>query len=172
MSVIVQHIIRQYDFNMLYAEALVVDLDETQMTMVPTAGLLNHPAFTLGHLVTGSAMIAEDLGAPVEMPEGWDILFQRKGPNDQSRPDTDASRYPSKQSLLNELYHQHEKVKRYLWAVDASKLQEPVKWRFSTHMPTLLDVIMFMCISHENMHLGQLAAWRRALNLSPALMTL
>ena len=67
----IAHIIHQYDFNLLYAKELVQDLSEEEMTMIPSSGLENHPSFTLGHLVSGSAMLAEDLGAAFEMPESW-----------------------------------------------------------------------------------------------------
>ncbi len=165
-------IIRQYDFNLLYAKALVEDLSAEQMTFIPAAGLLNHPAFTLGHLVTGSAMMAEDLGAEGYLPGGWPELFQRKGPNDQTRPDADVTKYPSKNELTLELEKQHEKVKKALTTINADRLNEEVKWRFGKHMPSMLDLVMFMCISHESMHLGQLAAWRRAMELPAILGTL
>ena len=117
-------------------------------------------------------MIAEDLGAELILPEGWAELFQRKGPNDQARPDTDIAKYPSKDALIAELEKQHDLVKEHLSAVTEAQLQEEVKWRFGNYMPTMLDLIMFMCISHEEMHLGQLAAWRRAMELPAALGTL
>ncbi|MCW3122658.1 MAG: DinB superfamily protein [Flavipsychrobacter sp.] len=172
MNTTIAFIIRQYDFNLLYAKALVTDVPEEVMTFVPSAGLLNHPAFTIGHLITGSAMMAEDLGSESVLPEGWAELFQRKGPNDQKRPDEDKTKYPTKAALLNELERQHESVKELLLSVSEKKLAEPVKWRFGIYMPTLLDLILFMCVSHESMHLGQLAAWRRALNMPAALGTL
>lgn len=172
MNAIIQSIIRQLNFNLRYAEALVEDLADEQMTIVPSAGLVSHPAFTLGHLVTGSAMMAEDLGAAFEVPAGWADLFQRKGPNDQARPDADSSKYPAKDILLAELRHQHNKLIAQLQQTDEIKLAEPVKWRFGNYMPTMLDLVIFMCISHEQMHLGQLAAWRRAMNLPAALGTL
>ena len=95
-------IIHQYDFNLSYARKLVEDLTEDQMTVVPAGGLENHPAFTLGHLVSGSAMVAEDMGSVFEMPAGWSDLFLRKGPGDPTRPDPDKSKYPAKNILLEE----------------------------------------------------------------------
>jgi uncharacterized damage-inducible protein DinB len=74
--------------------------------------------------------------------------------------------------LLRELESQHNKVKMLLNNLDERKLSEIIKWRFSNYMPTLLDIIVFMCINHEAMHLGQLAAWRRAMGLTSALGTL
>lgn len=168
----IENIIRQYDFNLLYAKALVADLSETQMTMVPSKGLENHAAWTIGHLVTGSAMTAEDLGATFEIPENWGDLFLRRGPGDSRKPNPDQSKYPSKEVLIAELEKQHNKVKQYLTKIDSAQLTKPLKWRFGNHMPTLLDVVIFMCVNHESMHLGQLAGWRRALNMPSALAIL
>jgi hypothetical protein len=63
-------IIAQYDFNFQWAKKLVEDVNDNQMTASPFPGFENHPAFTLGHLVTGSAMMAEDL-----------LLFLKGGKN-------------------------------------------------------------------------------------------
>jgi hypothetical protein len=168
----IEYIIKQYHFNLEYARALVQDLTNDQMTVIPTNGLENHPAFTLGHLISGSALLAEDLGGEFEMPDKWADLFLRKGPGDPRKPDPDKSKYPSKHLLLRELEDQHNKVKNLLNNIDKKKLSENIKWRFSSYMPTLLDIIVFMCINHEAMHLGQLAAWRRAMGLNSALGTL
>ena len=168
----IEYIIKQYDFNLEYARALVHDLTGDQMTVIPTDGLENHPAFTLGHLVSGSALLAEDLGGEFEMPDNWADLFLRKGPGDPRKPDPDKRKYPTKHLLLRELEDQHNKVKSLLNNIDIKKLSESIKWRFSSYMPTLLDIIVFMCVNHEAMHLGQLAAWRRAMGLNSALGTL
>lgn len=168
----VETIIKQYDFNLEYAKVLVQDLTVEQMTTVPAPGLDNHPAFTLGHLVSGSADLARDLGAEFEMPDNWADLFVRKGPGDPRKPDLDRNKYPSKHLLITELEAQHNKVKQLLKDIEKNALREPLTWRFSSFMPTVLDVVAFMCINHESMHLGQLAAWRRAMGLTSALATL
>jgi uncharacterized damage-inducible protein DinB len=87
-------------------------------------------------------------------------------------PEADNGQYPRKTDLLKELQHQHEKVKTILNACSEEQLMEPVKWRFSSYMPSLLDLVTFMCITHENMHLGQLACWRRAFGYPSALAML
>ena len=73
------------------------------MTVIPSNGLENHPAFTLGHLVSGSALLVEDLGEEFNMPDKWTELFLRKGPGDPRKPDPDKSKYPTKELLLAEL---------------------------------------------------------------------
>jgi hypothetical protein len=137
----------------LYAKALVHDLDEVQMTAVPANGYENHPAWTLGHLISGSAGIAEDLGAKFEMPVSWVELFLRAGPGDPRKPDPGKEKYPSKATLLNELEHQHNKVKQLLSALNNEDLDTEFKWRFTKYMPTLGDLLHFMCVNHESMHL-------------------
>jgi DinB superfamily len=164
-----QRIIRQYDFNLVFAKQLVDDLTDEQMTTKPSIGFENHPAFTLGHLVTGSAMTIEDLGGKIEIPDGWGELFLRKGPGDPSLPSDNIKLYPTKNDLLKELEKQHNKLKECLLTIEDFKLDEKVQWRFASYMPTLIDVVIFMCINHEAMHLGQLSAWRRAMGLSTAL---
>ena len=168
----IETIIKQYDFNLEYAKVLVQDLTNEQMTTVPALGLDNHPAFTLGHLISGSADLARDLGAEFEMPDNWADLFVREGPGDPRKPDLDKTKYPSKHLLITELENQHNKVKQLLRDVKKNTLSESLIWRFSNFMPTLGDVVTFMCINHESMHLGQLAAWRRAIGLKSALATI
>ena len=168
----IETIIKQYDFNLAYAQALVEDVHEDKMTFVPSVGLENHAAFTLGHLVSASAMLVEDLGGKFEMPENWEKLFIRKGPGDTTLPHPNKQLYPSKEALLFELEHQHEKVKRSLLSLNEAKLNEPFTWRFNRYFPSLLDLVVFMCLQHEAMHLGQLAAWRRAMGYTSALATL
>lgn len=165
-------IIHQYDFNLRYAEALVADLSSAQMTQVPAKGFENHAAFTLGHLVSGSALTARNLGGVMEMRDGWRELFLRRGPGDPNLPTSDVERYPSKSELLSELSRQHELVKELLLKATPEVLEAPFKWRFSSYMPRFLDMLHFMCVNHEAMHLGQLAGWRRALGLPSALAEL
>lgn len=67
--------------------------------------------------------------------------------------------------MLLELEEQHETLKNNLLTVEKDKLVEKVKWRFASYIPTQLDVVLFMCINHEAMHLGQLSTRRRAMRL-------
>ena len=165
----IQEIIQQYDFNLRFAKILVEDLSQEQMTFCPYPGLENHPAFTLGHLITGSALIIEDLGGKYEIPDGWSELFLRRGPGNPRLPNPDKAIYPLKEELITELENQHERLKHILNLVDPFKLNEAISWRFSSYMPTLKDLLIFMCINHEAMHLGQLSAWRRAMKMPSAL---
>ena len=85
-------------------------------------------------------------------------------------PDPDEKKYPLKRDLLMELEKQHDKVKNKLLEKTPEELNAQFAWRFGKLMPTLLDLTIFMCVNHEAMHLGQLAAWRRAMGLPSALV--
>lgn len=172
IKLIKELILKQYHFNLKFAEQLVNDIPPDLMSKHAGNGLENHPSFTLGHLATASAMTAEDLGSSYEVPHGWKKLFQREGPGDPRLPDPDSAVYPSKKMLLDELKKQHEKVIDALNHADDEFLLNSCKWRFDTFFPTILDLATFMCISHESMHLSQLSAWRRAMGFPSALATL
>lgn len=164
-----EQILKPYRFNLAYAEDLVVDVPDNLLFHSPGPGLENHPGFTLGHLVTGSGLTARYLGGAYDIPDGWDERFRRKGPGDPRRPESDPIDAPSKDSLLAELKRQHGIVEELIVALDPSRFEEPCEWRLDGYFPTVGDMLSFMCVTHEAMHLAQVAAWRRAMNLESSL---
>ena len=97
-------------------------------------------------------------------------LFERRGPGDPRLPESDPAAYPSREELLAELRRQHDRVTGAWQAAAATgRLDKAVEWRFDGALPTLGDVAVFLAITHEAMHLGQIAAWRRARGLPSAL---
>ncbi|MCX6312117.1 MAG: DinB family protein [Bacteroidetes bacterium] len=165
----VAEIIRQLDFNLAYAKKLVQDINEEQMTIKPGIGLENHPAFTLGHIVTSYANLVNLLTGEFILADGFKEAFQRNGPGDPTLPSEDSNFYPSKTRIIAELEKQHKRLIDALLKMDHKKLQSDLEWRLSSFFPTYLDRIMFVCVNHYAMHLGQLAAWRRAMNFPSAL---
>lgn len=168
----IAEVIRQLEFNLAYAKKSVEDIPESQMTIKPSAGLDNHPAFTIGHLTTGYANLMNNLTGEYILAEGFKEVFLRTGPGDPTLPNPDSAAYPSKENLLKEMDHQHQRLINYLLQIDPKKLDEKFDWRFSAYFPTYRDRILFLCVNHYAMHLGQLAAWRRAMGMSSALASL
>lgn len=171
-------VLRNYAWNLSYARALVADLTDSQCTEPGGPGLENHPAWTIGHLVTGADILAEDLGLERDLPEGWKELFERRGPGDPRLPVSDPAAYPPMADLLAELERQHLRVAR-VWQQkmeekeqESPRLSDPLEWRYGNMLPTLGDATLFLAVSHEAMHLGQLASWRRAKGLPSALASL
>jgi len=166
------HLLNTYAFNLRYANVLVEDLEEALMTQSPTKGLENHPAFTIGHLVSAAALTSKYLGGPYDLPPDWENLFRRQGPGDPRLPELDSSLYPEKEDLLKALADHHERVEKLILNLEEEAFMKPTKWRYTEHLPTMGGLLFFMCITHESMHLGQLAGWRRAMELPSALAKL
>jgi len=165
-----ESILRTFRWNLRYAEVLVADLEPAVFAQPGPAGLENHPAWTLGHLVTGANLLAQSLGLPDDLPAGWRDLFERRGPGDPRLPDADAGRYPPVAELLAELRRQHDRVEQAWRAKDDAYWRTEEDWAFGRELPTYADSSVFMALTHEALHLGQLAAWRRARGLPSALL--
>jgi len=162
-------VLHQYAWNLAYAEALTDDVPTELWARSGGPGLENHPAWTLGHLVTGSALVADGLGVQIELADGWTDLFLRRGPSDERRPDPDEQRYPPKDAVLLELTRLHDLVSAALRAADIESLGGEEQWRFDGYLPTRLDSLLFMLVAHETVHLGQLGCWRRRFELPSAM---
>lgn len=158
---------RMLDFNLEYARKLVRDLDDRQMTISAGAGVENHPAFTLGHLAVMAARTRVMLGEEMDVPHGWEVLFDREGPGDRRLPA--KGEYPSRDQLIAELTRQHAHLKETLNRASDAQLADGVVWRYADALPSTRDAAGYMTMTHAAIHLGQLAAWRRAMGLKAAL---
>lgn len=168
----INEIINQLNFNRLYARQLIEDIPQEQMNIKPGPGLDNHPAFTIGHLVTSYANLMNQLTGEYILAPGFKEIFLRQGPGDPALPHEDAGAYPSKEALLKEMDVQHERLVAHLRQLSEEKLNEKFEWRLGAYFPTYGNRIMFLCVNHYAMHLGQLAAWRRAMGYDSALARL
>lgn len=165
----ITEIINQLNFNRKYLEQLIADVPEEQMHMKPHRGLENHPAFTLGHLITAYANLYNNLTGEYILAPGFKEVFLRQGPGDPTLPSEDKSAYPTKAAMLAELDVQHNRLVKYLQNISQEKLNEKFEWRLGAYFPTYGNRVMFLCVNHYAMHNGQLAAWRRAMGYDSAL---
>ena len=145
--------------NLDYGQKLVADLDQDQMISQPAPkgeAASNHPAWVLSHLNVYMPLVSKALaGESFEDPKEHEFGMQ-------SKPLSDASVYASKDKLIGDYVSFHEKVIGQMEAGDDSifdtKVQLP---RWQPVMPTVGVLLPYLLCNHENMHLGQLSAWRR-----------
>ena len=155
------HVAYLYGFNLSYAEKLVSDVTTEQMTQQP-GGVVNHPAWSLGHLVVSSGHLGQMLGLESSVPDGWDKTFATGGV-----PSAEGADYPSKEEILDALKAQHERNTEALKKADPSTFASPhPDEKMRAYFPTVGDMVIFMMTSHEMGHLGQVAAWRRAMGIA------
>ncbi len=159
----IEHLVYLYEFNLKYAEKLVEDVSIEQMSAQPS-GLINHPAWTLGHLGVSADHLGQLLGLQSELAESWRESFKTGG-----EPSGNPLVYPTKKDLLGTLKVQHERNTVAIQKTSASRFAEThPDEKMRDYFPTVGDMIIFMMTSHEMSHLGQIAAWRRAMGLGSA----
>ncbi len=159
----IQHVTHLYGLNLGFARALVRDVAPEQMVAQPH-GVVNHPAWTLGHLTMAADSLAACLGLERQAPAGWDRTFATGG-----TPSGELAAYPSQAELLAALTTQHERNTAAARQADPALFGRPhPDEKRRERFPTIGDIAIFLMTSHEMDHLGQLAAWRRAMGLGPA----
>ena len=151
-----------YALNLDYARRLVADLPEEKMALQPVPGaLMNHAAWVIGHLARTTDFTGQQLGLTPVTPATWAELF-----GGSSKPDAAPGKYPGKAVLLKTLEDGHARVAAALAKVDAAFLaQVTADEKRRARFPTMGAMLLHMCLGHEQVHLGQLSAWRRAQNL-------
>ncbi len=149
-------LLHTWNLNLGYAKRLVADISDETMALQPTPGM-NHAAWVLGHLACTADMLGGMIDLKPVCPPEWANLFDWS-----SSPSSDASLYPSKATLLTALEDAHAQI-----AAALPNVPEP-QWAETTppeavrgFLPTMGDCFVFVMAAHENMHLGQLSAWRR-----------
>ncbi len=151
----------------MYGEMLVGDISDAQFTEMPFP-TMNHPAFLIGHLSIYPAKLFGMLGQPdkADVRDGYEELFAAG-----VECVADASRYPSKDAIVEYYVTGYAQVIDALESVDDQVLGQPnpVEGMLKERLPTLGGMVNFMLNSHPMVHHGQLSAWRRAVGL-PSVM--
>jgi hypothetical protein len=163
MSAIIDGLLMSWNKNLDYGTRLVADLSDEQMIAqpnVPTGVIVNHPAWVFSHLNIYIPIIAA-------MVEGRAFDDPREHPFGMtSRPQLDQSLYASKVELLRDFTEGHQRVHAAMKNADESLFERDTpleRWRAT--MPKLGFVLPYLMLLHENQHLGQVSAWRRAQGL-------
>ena len=157
------YVLHVYAMNLGFAKRLVGDLSDDQMCAQPH-GVVNHPAWSLGHLAVAADHLATLLGLSSELPAGWEQTFKTGG-----TPSPDKSVFPSKDEILRVLELEHVRIAKALTTADPAFLAQPhPNEKRRGHFPTVGDFAIFLVTGHEMDHLGQIAAWRRAMGLGSA----
>jgi hypothetical protein len=154
-----QQVLEAFGVNLLYGRELLMATPEEQFANVPIANM-NHPAWIAGHITLPHRRVAKELGAQVDIPEGWVELFGRG-----SQPQCDPGAYPPKAELIRAFMEGHEQLAAVYATATPAQLAAPnVRWK-PTRISTVGAMAIHAMTTHEALHLGQLSAWRRAMGL-------
>jgi DinB superfamily len=154
----------------LHSFAYCLDFLREQVTDVALAdmvaqpgGILNHPAWVVGHLTHACQLLGGVLGLPEWSPPTW---AKRYGTG--SLPVADASRYETKDDLLALLGDAQRRITEAITQLDEAHLQaafpDP---SYRDVFPTVQHALTQVLVGHTANHIGQLSVWRRAMGLPP-----
>ena len=160
MSFIIDGLLNAWNKNTEYGQRLVADLSDEQMIAQPacvTGAPMNHPAWILSHLnvylpIIAAVIVDEEFEDPKPHKFGM-----------QSSPQMDRSIYASRDELVRQYSDGHLKVKQLLETTDDSVFGKQI--RLPRWQPVFANagvLLPYLMLNHENGHLGQLSAWRRA----------
>ena len=151
-----------YARNLDYLERLCAGLDDATAISQPVSGM-NHASWILSHLNIYHSVVAAIIeGGTFPDPKDDDFGMG-------SAPASPKVPYRPIAELLQQFRSGHERVASLLVGKDHSVFAEPVMLpRWKERMPTAARALPYLMLVHENQHLGQLSAWRRALGLAPA----
>ena len=159
-----QTVLDIFKFQRGYLSLLLDDVSDERMAQ-QTGGIVNHPAWQIGHLTMVMDNFTGMLGGKKTLDESW---TQRFGPG--SKPIGDRKAYPAKRDLLEAFDDRRAALTEAFKRAPAEKLNEPNPVaRAAELMPTVGKMLCFIMLTHEGTHLGQLSAWRKAMGMSEAL---
>jgi hypothetical protein len=151
-------------FQRGYINALVEDVPDEMMS-VQAGGIVNHPAWQLGHLSWSLDRFCQAMGAASKVDAAWTQKYGR-----DSVPTSDRASYAGKAELLRILDERRGEFARLFKTANPDDLAKPPPDpKIAKRFPTLGMLLVFGATSHEGSHLGQVAAWRTAMGMVPAL---
>jgi hypothetical protein len=158
-------ILDQLAFQRRYLSMLVDDIPDERMCAQP-GGVVNHPAWQLGHLAFVADRMVKTLGGASPLDAAWEARY---APNTVPNPDRAAA--PSKAELIRVLDDRRKAAVEAFSAASADELAKPNPIaRIAAALPTVGHLMVFGLVFHESTHLGQLAVWRKATGMPMALL--
>jgi uncharacterized damage-inducible protein DinB len=147
-----------FDRSVSYLRDCMADLSDEELVRQP-AGVPNHAAWTLGHIIHSCEALAGELGVAPWLPGDWESRFGYG-----SSPTAAVAEYPSKAELLAMLAEASGRLREALLAMDEAALTEPLPdEEVQKLLPTKGHAILQIVAGHTAYHAGQLAVWRRAI---------
>ncbi|MEX0775269.1 MAG: DinB family protein [Phycisphaeraceae bacterium] len=160
----IQQIIALYEKNHDYARRLIADLPDEKLAFQPGPNM-NHAAWVIGHLALTADRVTcgFTLGLASKLPAEWGPLLGGK-----STPTDDRQAYPSKDVLWQAYDDAHARVVVAVQQLAPADLEKATPHEgFGQRFPTIGIALLHTMIGHEQVHLGQLSAWRRVQGMPP-----
>jgi hypothetical protein len=152
----IELLLNVFEDHLGYITQAVQDIPEARFVDQPN-GLVNHPAWTLSHLIVSLQFLLALLDEPQASASKEDQ--QKYGPG--SIPTTNANDYKTKRELLSEMKRLHELAEIAVRDKHDAYFQRESPQEIRKFAPTVGRVAVYLLASHEAYHLAQINLWRR-----------
>ena len=158
----VDEVLNSYGLTLDYLRRLAADVPDGALTRQP-GGVVNHPAWVIGHLTYSCQALGGELGLTPWLPASWENLF-----GTGSVPTAERSVYPSKADLLAALDNGQARLTARLAALGDAGMTGPLPdERYRAMFPTVGHAVVHILTAHAAVHVGQLSVWRRSAGYQP-----
>lgn len=157
-----------------YAERLLAGIAADRFARFAAPGGVvvksNHPAFVFGHLSLYPARVLQLCGKPAgaaQAPPRFEELFKN---GVECVDDPTGAIYPPMADITRHFFESHRLASEAVAAASDETLlaANPAEGRMKELFPSIAAAIIFYLDGHAQMHLGQVSAWRRMMNLPAA----
>jgi hypothetical protein len=153
-------VLHSFAYCLDYLREQVADVAEEDMIAQP-GGIMNHPAWVIGHLTFTCQMLGGVIGIPEWLPDYWANRF-----GTGSVPVPDVSFYETKQNALKILRDAQVRLTQAVEQLDDARLNALFPDEsYLEVFPTIRHALTQVLVGHTANHVGQLSVWRRALGL-------
>ena len=155
-------ILHSFAYCLDFLREQVADVGAADMVAQPN-GIMNHPAWVVGHLTHACQLLGSVIGLPAWLPSDWAERF-----GTGSVPAADAGLYETKSDALAILREAQARITRAAAGLDDCRLDEPFPDEsYRAVFPTIRHALTQVLVGHTANHIGQLSVWRRAMGLPP-----
>ena len=153
-------VLHSFAYALDYLREQLADVSPADMVAQP-GGIVNHPAWVVGHLTHSCELLGGVIGLPAWLPSDWAGRF-----GTGSVPVADVSKYEFKDAALTILRHAQDWITHAVERLDDARLDAPFPDEaYREVFPTVRHALTQVLVGHTANHVGQLTVWRRAMGL-------
>jgi hypothetical protein len=155
-------VLHSFAYSLDYLREQVDDIDDATMFVQPD-GIVNHPAWVIGHITAAIHLLASTIGVPKWLPKDF-INRYRTG----TVPVGDTGVYENKNDLLALLHEVQTRISERIKQMNDAELDVPFPAEsYRDVFPTMRHALTQVLIGHTAYHVGQVGVWRKAMGMPP-----
>ena len=155
-------VLHSFAYSLDYLREQVAEIAPQDMVAQPK-GILNHPAWVIGHLTHACQMLSGTLGVPSWLPADWAARY-----GTGSAPVAEVGRYEPKDRALALLRDAQLRLTQAVERMSDAKFDTPFPDpSYRDVFPTMRNAMTQVMVGHTAFHVGQLSVWRKAMGLPP-----